>query len=66
MKYSDLKVCFGQTISQARSKMSTVSAFFIVTSFFVIRVVLPAIILLTAGALLQRHYQRQAGKPAHS
>lgn len=46
--------------------MSTVSAFLIVTSFFVIRVVLPAIILLTAGALLQRHYQRQAGKPAHS
>ncbi|GAB4151075.1 MAG: hypothetical protein Fur0021_14640 [Candidatus Promineifilaceae bacterium] len=46
--------------------MSTVSAILIVTGFFVIRVVLPAIILLTAGALLQRHYQRQAGKSAHS
>ncbi len=46
--------------------MSTVSAFLIVSSFFVIRVVLPAIILLMVGALLQRHYQRQAGKPAHS
>lgn len=59
-------ICIGQTSSQARSKMSTVSAILIVTGFFVIRVVLPAIILLTAGALLQRHYQRQAGKSAHS
>ncbi|MCA9939292.1 MAG: hypothetical protein KC418_11650 [Anaerolineales bacterium] len=44
--------------------MSALSAFFIVTSFFLVRVVLPAFILLSIGTLLQRHYERKSGQHA--
>lgn len=46
--------------------MTTLSALFIVTSFFLIRVVLPAFIILTAGTLLQRRYARQSRQHAAS